>query len=281
MGQKMHPSEGDWSGEPRQVGPLPGQTTASSPVLSPRVWARELVAGQGCWGERRGRLTEGPVWIRWGDVRWWFTCSGGLGRSQHRLWIGVWSRPRFRQGSGGALGSVPPPHLLAHLLNCLTAVRFLSNKIWEISVFQIFLAARTSFPFSAVCGSNIRGEPFLERDLRWNGLAFRAPGVLQRPGVGASRPHVRDARVGRRVAGPTKREVGRGGALRARGVCGRCAEPVGPPEASCTRGTSCGGFSPSRDGCPWETWRLSPCRRSTAFVGDVPQSCRKLSFFFF
>lgn len=134
------------SGEPRQVGHIPGQAPAF-----PAGWGRgaaqlidywsasccwvdflacvgsrltgqgfggpaaagELVAGQGCWvgGPLRGRIwtRQRRCWVEW-------TCSGGLAYPSGSSGIGVWSSLRFCGQWEGSLATGPTPHPLGRFV---------------------------------------------------------------------------------------------------------------------------------------------------------------------
>lgn len=138
------------SGEQRQVGHIPGQTTAPSPDREPmRLGPRDSKAGcqgAGPWARLLGRRLRGRgrIWTRWRGCQ----VADPSGR---RGTVPAWSRPRSCRGSGGAVWPRAPPSPTWPL------VKLPHRSPWHIrqdvgdSPFPEFVVARRRFQFSAVC----------------------------------------------------------------------------------------------------------------------------------
>lgn len=147
------------SGEQRQVGHIPGQTTVPSPDREPmRLGPRDSKAGcqgAGPWARLLGRRLRGRgrIWTRWRGcqvvmhLQWrpWPIPADAVGRSQHG------AAPDPAGAAGERCGHVPPTSPTWPLVKLPHHSPLHSRQDVGDSCFPEFIVARSRFQFSAVC----------------------------------------------------------------------------------------------------------------------------------
>lgn len=156
----MHPSEGDQVRRAKAGGahtwpdhsPFPGPRAHASGAEGQQSWlpgSRSLGKAAGEEAQREGQDLDQVAGCQvLTQLQWrpWPIPADAVGRSQRG------AAPGPAGAVGERCGHVPHPHPLGHLLNCLTAARGTSDKMWEIPPFQNLLWLEAVFSSQQFAG---------------------------------------------------------------------------------------------------------------------------------